>query len=55
MTDPNFIIVSIVRGGNLYSSSAEFHVYDDRVRDNWESAIDERVDSEFSVKMLQMA
>ena len=52
MTDSNFIIVSIMRGGNFYSSGAEFHIDDDRVRYNREPAIDEGVDSEFSVKML---
>lgn len=54
MADSNFIIVSVVCGGDLYGSSAEFHIDDDRVRDNRESAIDERMDSEFSVKMLSM-
>lgn len=53
MTDPDFVIVPIMGGSDLYSSSAEFHVDDDGVRDNRESAIDERVDSEFSVKVLQ--
>lgn len=53
MTDSNFIIVSVMRRSNLNSSCTEFHVDDDRVRDNRESAIYERVDSEFSVKMLQ--
>lgn len=52
MTGSNFIIISVVCGGNLYSSCAEFHVDDNRVGDDREPAINERVDSEFSVKML---
>jgi len=54
MTDSNFIIVSIVRRGNLDSSSAELHVDDNGVRDDWDSTINERMGGKFSVKMLQL-
>ena len=54
MTDPNLIIVSIVCRGNLDSSSTELHVDDDGVRDDWNSAINERMDGKFSVKMLRL-
>jgi hypothetical protein len=54
MTDSNFIIVSVVRGGNLNGTGTKLHVDDNRVRDDWNSAVDERVDGEFSVKMLQL-
>lgn len=55
MTDSDFVIISIMRRSNLDSSGAEFHVDDDRVRDNWDSAINERVGGEFSMEMLQLA
>jgi hypothetical protein len=29
VTNPNFVIVSIMGGGNLYGSGAEFHIDDD--------------------------
>jgi len=54
VADSNLIIVSIVRRGNLDSSSTELHVDDDGVRDYWDSAVNERMDGKFSVKMLQL-
>ena len=54
VTDSNLIIVSIMRRGNLDSSSTELHVDDNGVRDDWDSAINERMDGEFSMKMLQL-
>ena len=54
MTDSNLIIVSVVCGGNLDSSGAELHVNDDRVRDYWNSAVNEWVDGKFPVKVLQL-
>ena len=54
VTDSNLVVISIMGGGNLHSSGTELHVDDDRVRDDWDSAINERVGSEFSVKMLQL-
>jgi len=54
MTDPNLIIVSIVRGGNLDSASTKLHVDNNGVRDDWDSAIDERMEGKFSVKVLQL-
>lgn len=53
MTDPNLIIVSVMGRSNLHSSGAELHVYDNRVRDNWDSAINERMDGEFPAKVLR--
>jgi len=53
VTDSNLIIVSIMRRGNLDGSSTELHVDDNRVRDDWDSAINERMGGKFSVKMLQ--
>ena len=40
--------------GNFHSSGTEFHVDNDGVRDDWYSAINERMDCKFSVKMLQI-
>jgi hypothetical protein len=54
MTDSNLVIVSIMGGGDFNGSGSELHVDDDRVGDNRDSAIDERVDCKFSVKMLQV-
>ena len=54
MADSNLIIVSIMRRGDLDSASAEIHVNDNGVHDDWDSAINERVDGKFSVKMLQV-
>lgn len=54
MTDSNFIIVSVVRRGDLNGTGTKLHVDDNRVRDDRNSAVDERVDGEFSVKMLQL-
>ena len=53
MTDSNLIIVSIVRGGNLDSAGTELHVHDNGVRDDWDSAINERMNGKFSMKVLQ--
>jgi len=52
MTDPNLIIISVMGRSNLHSSGTELHVDDNGVCDDWDSAVDERMDSEFSVKML---
>lgn len=52
VANSNFVVIPVMSGGNLDSSGAEFHVNDDRVFYNRESAIDKRVDSKFSVKML---
>jgi hypothetical protein len=54
MTDSNLIIVSVMGRSNLHGSGTELHVDDNRVRDDWDSAIDERMDGEFSVKMLRV-
>lgn len=54
MTDSNFIIVSVMGRGNLHSSGTEFHVDNNGVRDNWYSAVNERMDCKFSVKVLQI-
>ena len=54
MADSNLVIVSIMSRSNLNSSGTELHVDNDRVGDNRESAINERVDSKFSVKVLQV-
>ena len=52
MTDSNLIIISIMCRGNLDSSSTELHVDNNGVRDDWDSAVDERMNGKFSVKML---
>ena len=54
MADSNLVIVSIMSRSNLNSSGTELHVDNDRVGDNRESAINKRVDSKFSVKVLQV-
>lgn len=54
MADSNLVIVSIMSRSNLNSSGTELHVDNDRVGDNRESAINERVDSKFSVKVLRV-
>lgn len=54
MTDSNLIIISVMGRSNLHSSGTEFHVNDNGVRDDWDSAVDERMDGEFSVKMLRV-
>jgi len=53
ITNSNLIIISVMGGSNLHSSGTELHVDDNGVRDDWESAIDERMDGEFSVKVLR--
>ena len=53
VADPDLIIVSIMRRSDFNSSGAELHVDNNRICDDWNSAIDERVDGKFSVKMLQ--
>ena len=52
MTYSNLIIVSVMGRSNLHSSSTELHIDDNRVGDYWDSTINERMDGEFSVKML---
>jgi len=54
MTNSNLVIIPVMGGGNLHSSGAELHVDDNGVRDDWDPAIDERMDGEFSVKMLRV-
>ena len=54
MTNSDLIIISVMGGSNLHSSGTELHVDDNGVRDDWDSAIDERMDGEFSVKMLRV-
>lgn len=53
MTDSNLIIVSVMGRGDLHSSSPEFHVDDNGVGDDGDSAVNERMDREFSVEVLQ--
>jgi len=53
VTGPSLIIVSVMGGSNLHSPGTELHVDDNRVGDNWYSAVNERVDGKFSVKMLR--
>lgn len=52
MTDSNLIIISVVGRGDLHSSGTEFHVNNNGVRDDRYSAINERMDCEFSVEVL---
>lgn len=54
MTDSNLVVVSVMCRGNLDSSGTKLHVNNDRVRDDWDSAMNERVDGVFSVKMLRL-
>ena len=52
VTDSDLVIVPIMCGGDLDGSGAELHIDDYRVGDYRDSAIDERMDGKFSVKML---
>lgn len=54
MANPDFIIVSVVCRGDLDSPGTKFHVDNYGVRNNRESTIYERVDSKFSMKVLQV-
>ena len=54
MADSDFIIVPIMRRRDLDSPGTELHVDDDRIHNDWDSAINERVDGKFSVEMLRL-
>lgn len=52
MPQTNFVIVGIVCRRNLDSTSSELHVDNDRIGNDGNPSIKERVDYEFSVQML---
>lgn len=54
MADPNLIIVSVMGRSDLHCSGTKLHVDDNGVRDDWDFAVNKRMNGQFSVKMLQV-
>lgn len=52
MSYADFIIIGIVRRGDLDSTSSKRHIYDNRVCNDWDASIKERMDCKFSMQML---
>jgi len=48
----NFVVVGIVSGCDLNGSRSELHIDDDRIRNDWQAAVDERMGGKFTMQML---
>ena len=45
----NFVVVRIVSGRDLHGSRSKLHIDDDRIRNDWQAAVDERMGGKFTV------
>jgi len=53
MPQANFIVIRIVRRGDFYGAGAKGHVYSNFIGDDRQAAINERMFSKSSVKVLR--
>ena len=52
MSNSNIIIIRIVRRRDLDGTRSKRHVNDDRIGNDWDAPLKERMDCKFSVQML---
>ena len=49
MPHTNFVVVGIVSGRDLHGSGSKLHINNDRIGNDWQAAVDERMDGKFTV------
>src|ERR1700722_4235534 len=54
MSHAYVIIIWIMSGGDFHGSCSEIHIYRNRVRYDRQTALEERMEDEFSVKVLSL-